>query len=145
MLITWISNNIKPCKEIIDIGCGNGHICHELNKKGFSNITGVDYSATAIELCRKISSKSNQINFQTCDILSTCAEFFLKFGLAIDKGTFDAISLYDKNNLIENTSPILKYVNEVFSILQEDGILIINSCNWTFDELLNIFKESNCN
>ena len=111
-----------------------------MDKLGFHHITGVDYSETAIELCKKIKSNQSQIIFQTSDILNPCKEFLVKFDLAIDKGTFDAISLYGKDST--NVSHTTLYVHQINEILKPNGMIIINSCNWTFEELLTMFEES---
>jgi EEF1A lysine methyltransferase 2 len=41
--------------SIIDLGCGNAAILLELAKNGFTHLTGIDYSAGAIELARRFA------------------------------------------------------------------------------------------
>ena len=49
----WQSNS--PSYSILDLGCGNGRILLELGKKGYTCLTGVDYSPKAIELASAFS------------------------------------------------------------------------------------------
>ena len=37
---------------MLDVGCGNGVFLKDLHELGYSNLTGVDYSEPAIELCK---------------------------------------------------------------------------------------------
>jgi 2-polyprenyl-3-methyl-5-hydroxy-6-metoxy-1,4-benzoquinol methylase len=39
--------------SVLDIGCGAGHFCIALAKKGVSNILGIDYSENMIQLAKK--------------------------------------------------------------------------------------------
>ncbi|RXM33472.1 Translocation protein SEC63-like [Acipenser ruthenus] len=50
------------------------------------------------------------------------------------QGTFDAISL-NPENAAENRE---QYARAVRSVLKDDGLFIITSCNWTKDQLLSI-------
>lgn len=47
----------KENNSILDIGCGNGVTCIQLSCDGYANVTGVDYSDAAIQLCKKIAEK----------------------------------------------------------------------------------------
>ncbi|KAI9362976.1 S-adenosyl-L-methionine-dependent methyltransferase [Zopfochytrium polystomum] len=85
------------------------------------------------------------------------------FGFAVDKGTFDAISLSAEHRQEEemagdskatvqqstsSTKPAVappplaaRYARGVSRLLQENGILLITSCNWTEAELVAGFQE----
>ncbi|KAK1164408.1 EEF1A lysine methyltransferase 2, partial [Acipenser oxyrinchus oxyrinchus] len=56
------------------------------------------------------------------------------FGVCIDKGTFEAISLNPENAAVNRE----QYARAVRSVLKDDGLFIITSCNWTKDQLLSI-------
>ncbi len=58
--------------------------------------------------------------------------------MCIDKGTYDAISLDP-----EGAGPKRKtFVESVKRLLEEDGLFVITSCNWTEDELKSHFGGS---
>jgi hypothetical protein len=57
--------------------------------------------------------------------------------VCVDKGTFDAISLsMDKVNEKKD-----KYRQSIISLLKDDGLFMIVSCNWTETELIDFFSE----
>lgn len=137
-VVRWIDRSplISKSSNIIDIGCGNGLLLVELARRGFLNLTGVDYSEKAIILAREVTEKFNLsgINYIVCDILQPT--FQNSFDVAVDKGTYDAISLN------ENTENRKKYVSNVCNILRANGLLIMTSCNWTKEELDQQFTEA---
>ncbi|KAF7474815.1 Hypothetical predicted protein [Marmota monax] len=57
-LIKWMQKRKIPLDaSVLDIGTGNGVFLVELAKFGFSNITGIDYSPSAIQLSGNIIKK----------------------------------------------------------------------------------------
>lgn len=130
----------------MDLGCGNGHLLLELNSFGYTNLLGVDYSQAAIDLAHKIAEKRSQnvIKFQQMDLFadSNVGEFMV----VLDKGTFDAVTLDPRNDDWEKKHGRNlgdEYVLRVGKMLKEDGVLLISSCNWTRDELLERFCSGN--
>ncbi|KAJ8301691.1 hypothetical protein KUTeg_020678 [Tegillarca granosa] len=55
-LLDWIEDcdEIVQDDSIIDLGCGNAAMLIELRKRGFTNLTGVDYSQKAVDLASSI-------------------------------------------------------------------------------------------
>ena len=53
-------------------------------------------------------------------------------------GTYDAISLNPESPKEKR----LKYIDNVSKILDDDGLFIITSCNWTECELVESFKNT---
>ena len=66
------------------------------------------------------------------DEKTVAANFSDKFKLVIDKGTFDAISLSETAG-----GDKVQYVKSVHQMLQDQGLLLITSCNWTQSELVS--------
>ncbi|XP_078202849.1 EEF1A lysine methyltransferase 2 isoform X3 [Callithrix jacchus] len=128
-LIRWMQKRKVPLDaSVLDIGTGNGVFLVELAKFGFSNITGIDYSPSAIQLSGIITEKEG---------LSNIKLKLSGFHICIDKGTFDAISL-NPDNAIEKRK---QYVKSLSRVLKVKGFFLITSCNWTKEELLNEFSE----
>ncbi|KAK9738248.1 Methyltransferase domain [Popillia japonica] len=136
-LIKWAKTaQIEKSCKVLDIGCGNGMLLIELYNEGFQNVIGVDYSENAITLARSIATKFEcNIEFTVCDIIDQNTHLS-DFDIILDKGTYDAISL--SFNAKENRN---KYIENVQKILKETGVLIITSCNWTKDELIEQFQS----
>ncbi|KAM8780703.1 EEF1A lysine methyltransferase 2 isoform 2-T2 [Rhynchonycteris naso] len=109
-----------------------------LAKSGFSNITGIDYSPSAIQLSGSIIEKEglSGIKLKVEDFLNLSTELS-GFHICIDKGTFDAVSL-NPDNAAEKRK---QYVKSLSRVLRAKGFFLITSCNWTKEELLNEFIE----
>lgn len=105
---------------ILDLGCGNGHVCELLLALGFTNVHGLDYSDAAIRLARSVrrmyrEQRENQrrqgggggddddtgivrtggIDYVVGDALATGIEGG-SFDVIYDKGTFDSIACVSK-------------------------------------------------
>ncbi|KAJ3063979.1 Methyltransferase-like protein 10 [Podochytrium sp. JEL0797] len=162
-MMEWVETKYEDHLDIktVDLGCGNGHLVFEMAELGFTNLTGVDYSPSSILLAQKINAQKYpdaEITFEPLDFMPFTPSnppppaYNHTFELALDKGTFDAISLangvgessegatFDRNKVAN------KYAEAVAQMLNkgedgERGILLITSCNWTEKELVEGFKE----
>ncbi|XP_069422943.1 EEF1A lysine methyltransferase 2 isoform X1 [Ovis canadensis] len=107
-------------------------------KFGFSDVTGIDYSPSAIQLSQNIIEKEglSNIKLKVEDFLDPSTKLS-GFHICIDKGTFDAISL-NPDNAIEKRK---QYVESLSRVLKVKGFFLITSCNWTKEELLDEFSE----
>ncbi|XP_060097431.1 EEF1A lysine methyltransferase 2 [Heteronotia binoei] len=138
-LIGWLEKQRIPLDScILDIGTGNGVLLVELAKSGYTDLVGIDYSPSAIQLSKKIMEKEGlpQVKLQVEDILNPSDELS-GFHVCIDKGTFDAISLNPENAAEKQKH----YVKSLHRILRPGGLFLITSCNWTKEELLNEFGK----
>ncbi|CAI4221030.1 unnamed protein product [Auanema sp. JU1783] len=134
-----------PCdSKILDLGCGNGSVLRSLRSKGFKFLIGVDYSPAAIELSNSISVQDaeendfeTKIDFQVLDILNDqqVQNLASKFDYVLDKGTWDAMSLSD-----DRESRMKAYKKTVVLSLTKGGALLLFSCNFTKDELIDMFS-----
>nr|XP_060624585.1 EEF1A lysine methyltransferase 2 isoform X1 [Anolis sagrei ordinatus] len=138
-LIRWLEKQKIPLGcSVLDIGMGNGVLLVELAKSGYTNLTGIDYCPSAVELSKSIMEKEGlpYIKLQVEDILNPSDELS-GFDVCIDKGTFDAISL----NPDKAAEKRKQYVKSLHKVLRPGGFFLITSCNWTKEELSNEFKE----
>ncbi|XP_020647169.3 EEF1A lysine methyltransferase 2 isoform X1 [Pogona vitticeps] len=138
-LIRWIEKKEIPRDSpVLDIGTGNGVLLVELAKSGFTKLTGVDYSLSAVELSKNLMEQEGlpHVKLQVEDILSPSDELS-GFQICIDKGTFDAISL-NPDNASEKRK---QYVKSLHKVLRPGGYFLITSCNWTREELSKEFEE----
>ena len=88
----------------------------ELEDFGFTNLTGIDYATSSIKLAAQICPNLANNLFQA-DILKTDERFVGKYKIAMDKGTFDAISLTPS----DKEEAIAKYSDNVAQMLQNKG------------------------
>jgi EEF1A lysine methyltransferase 2 len=108
----------------------------EFSNEGYTNLTGVDYSSIAVELASKVAKDQEQnISFKVADLLDVESVSKLgKFKIVHDKGTYDAIALMEGAKEKRAT-----YIENVNSLMENDGLFIITSCNFTESELTEAF------
>lgn len=196
-MVDWVEENYDSIKEtcsVLDLGCGNGHLLLDLAELGFEDLTGIDYSPAAITLARTVAKDKeldHVIRYEAVDFLAEeetlawCTQQAAagegsdntnvqpkKFTVLLDKGTYDAISLHQKNKrdtasdandadtagedsehsmptdgviTAENDDSMEdladRYPRRVASMMQDDGRLLITSCNWTQAELIQRFSH----
>ncbi|KAF1816746.1 S-adenosyl-L-methionine-dependent methyltransferase [Eremomyces bilateralis CBS 781.70] len=153
----------KSTASFVDIGTGNGHMLFSLREEGWEgSLVGVDYSQQSIDLAIQIvDSKTRGIviddnvppdrlalQFRKWDIMKDPpGDWFPPedgLDVALDKGTFDAISL--SSELDEQGRRLCEgYGDRLQRLVRPGGLLIITSCNWTEDEVISwlISDESN--
>jgi SAM-dependent methyltransferase len=77
-------------RRVIDVGCGNGEISRWLAGQGLA-VLGLDYSAAAIENCRRLSAGyANAPTFEVVDLCGEDLRLEPAFSL-IDRGCFHRI------------------------------------------------------
>ncbi|KAF2502588.1 methyltransferase-like protein-like protein 10 [Lophium mytilinum] len=137
----------KTSTTFLDLGTGNGHLLFALREDEWEgSMLGVDYSAASVELAQRIGAGRKEegqveVRFEEWDILNEQAGEWLGEGwdVALDKGTFDAISL--SGQVDEQGRRICEgYRARVEPLIKIGGRLIITSCNWTSDELRAWFE-----
>ena len=111
-------------KSILDLGCGGGILAESLAKKG-ANVTAVDTSKSLIDVAKKRALDQNlKINYKVSDIVS------LK-----NKGTkFDIIISLE---VIEHVDDYKVFLNNIFSCIKKNGIIIISTMNRNFFSYLS--------
>ncbi|KRY31574.1 Protein bicaudal D -like protein 1 [Trichinella spiralis] len=145
-MVKWLEereNIIPKHSSILDLGCGNASLLLNLAKRGYSNLTGIDYSDSAIQLAQAKANreKLNQIHFQNLDLMINSENLHNKFDVILDKGTFDVISLRED---AEKAVPV--YISNVTRYYCRKSnlprLFFIASCNNTRTELINYFETN---
>ncbi|KJP88638.1 hypothetical protein AK88_01718 [Plasmodium fragile] len=168
-IINWVSKHFseeekKEQVAILDIGCGNGLFLYKLRERGFPNLCGFDFSASAIELAKKLfggrgadgdeigdeksaadscmnrAENPTDVYVQVLDIYNIAQEvgpdskLKKKYKLINDKGTFDIFFMNDKGQ---------EYFTHVSFFFQVETLFCLTSCNACKEELLSIVNHFN--
>ncbi|KRZ12237.1 Protein bicaudal D [Trichinella zimbabwensis] len=141
-MVKWLEeheNIIPKHSSILDLGCGNASLLLNLAKRGYSNLTGIDYSDSAIQLAQ---AKANQENLnQNLDLMINSENLHNKFDVILDKGTFDVISLRED---ADKAVPV--YISNLIHYYCRESnfprLFFIASCNNTRMELINYFETN---
>ncbi|KAF8591085.1 S-adenosyl-L-methionine-dependent methyltransferase [Ramaria rubella] len=147
-MVEWATSNTPPPKTILEIGTGNGVMLCELVKNGYdpSRLLGIDYSPGSITLSRQVARSRNieGLAYKLCNFLTEDPPCVLgmpkavdAWDLLLDKGTFDAIALAEKD--ASGISPSNLYPARVSRLLRPSGLFLITSCNFTEEELKDKF------
>ena len=138
-MVDWALEYVPPESKpaILEIGSGNGALLFALVVDGGYDpeaIVGVDYSPDAIQLARLVSAskRCERVRFEVCDFLSgplpSCPVGPGPapgdgWDLLLDKGTFDAIALGDREE--DGRSPAARYPERVVGLLKDGGFFLI--------------------
>ncbi|KAG8700060.1 hypothetical protein FRC08_004954 [Ceratobasidium sp. 394] len=148
-MLEWTLDNVPPTESpyILDIGTGNGIMAVTLAENGYdaTRIVGIDYSEPSIKLARSVATGRGHagIRYVVSDFITkgpptTGGDHAnAKWDLLLDKGTYDAIALAEKND--DGTSVVSKYPYKIAEALKTGGLFLITSCNFTEDELKDAF------
>lgn len=119
-------------------------LCEEEDDDGdpwCGDMVGVDYSSTSVQLARRVAAQRHDLRrlpqFEQWDILTDPPDpDWLKdgFDVILDKGTFDAISLMQRQG---SQHPCEIYRSKVTPLMKPGAFLFVTSCNWTKDELIS--------
>ena len=98
------SGRLKSCRAI-DLGSGTASNCIFLAQHGF-DVTGVDYTAAAIELGRKRAQAAGvQVNF-IVDDLTNLRHVTGTFDLLVDNGALGDLTNKDRDLYVNNVLPL---------------------------------------
>jgi SAM-dependent methyltransferase len=140
--------------SFLDLGCGNGRLLLALREANFSGpMLGLDYSATSIELAKAIENSRIEslewqdieakaaatIQYQEHDILANSDAIPNRHDVLLDKGTFDAISLSSDTDS-SGLKPTEAYRLRIKPLIEDSGLFVVTSCNWTEQELRQWFE-----
>ena len=115
--------NINHSDNILDAGCGNGRHLLELCKRGFLNLTGVDFTDEPLYKAKKIAQEKNyNISFIIDDLRNYSPKSKFDIIYSIDY-TIGLLSNNDNKILIKNMSTWLKPGGLLLLELFHDGDL----------------------
>ena len=135
-MVDWALENVPITSHprILEIGSGNGTLLFALRDAGYAvpHLSGIDYSPDAVRLARMVAQTRNseQIAFHVCDFLSELPpaasgqlDALGSWDLLLDKGTYDAIALGEKDG--SGGSPVAAYPLRASKLLRENGYFLI--------------------
>ncbi|KAJ7285114.1 S-adenosyl-L-methionine-dependent methyltransferase [Mycena rebaudengoi] len=153
-MVKWAREHVPRPTSVLEVGSGNGTLLFALVEAGYepAHLAGIDYSPDAVNLARAIAATTDSgeaILFSVCDFLVADPPRLPHmepeqrsdvWDLLLDKGTYDAIALADKD--ADGKSPASRYPGRVARLLKPGGSFLITSCNFTEEELRASFETS---
>ncbi|KAF7970076.1 hypothetical protein HWV62_25054 [Athelia sp. TMB] len=150
-MVDWATEHTPASGSpfVLEIGSGNGTLLFALLEAGYpaEKLSGIDYSPGSVKLSKSIAETrgGERISFQLCDFLKEEPPLLPSmtasntWDLLLDKGTFDAIALMEKNE--HGAAPVVSYPVKVAKLLKPGGRFLITSCNFTEEELQTAFAN----
>ncbi len=107
--------------QILDYGCGQGRLCHELSQLGFGNILGVDSSEEMVRIAR---SRHPGLNFSVVDGCTVpCFD-----------ASMEAVLLFAVLTCIPSDRSQRQLIAEISRVLRPGGLLLISDYPLQQDE-----------
>lgn len=141
-MVDWATKNVpvNPAPSVLEVGSGNGVLLFALHEAGYpaENMCGVDYSDDAVKLARAVGQarpgKAKDVTFDVCDFLHEFPPYLgsavrptgdnnAMWDFVLDKGTFDAISLADKD--ADGNPPATAYPPRIGAVVKPGGFFLI--------------------
>ncbi len=126
-LVSYLSDKKKPL-QILEIGCGNGWLSHQLSAIPRSHVLGVDINFTELQQAARVFNDCRKMKFMYGDVES---------GILSDR-QFDIIVLADTIQYFRSPDEILEFC---FQYLLPDGEIHITDTRFLESKALAIAKE----
>ncbi|KAG1739214.1 S-adenosyl-L-methionine-dependent methyltransferase [Suillus paluster] len=155
-MVKWVNQYAppRPDMSVLEVGSGNGALLFALAEgRGEAcyparRLLGIDYSEGAVQLAQSVAQSRNltAVTFRVCDFLqedppllpdNQKADDNGAWDLILDKGTYDAIALMEKDE--NGRIPVEGYPMRIAKLLNLGGHFLITSCNFTEAELQSKF------
>ncbi|KAG2154055.1 S-adenosyl-L-methionine-dependent methyltransferase [Suillus clintonianus] len=155
-MVKWVKEHAppRPDMSVLEVGSGNGALLFALAEgRGDARypaqrLLGIDYSEGAVQLAQSVAHARNltAITFSVCDFLQEDPSLLADdqkadqngaWDLILDKGTYDAIALMEKDD--NGRIPVEAYPMRIAKLLNPGGHFLITSCNFTEVELRSKF------
>lgn len=121
LLIEKYSSKKADEASLLDLACGTGKHLIELQKKGYSSLSGSDISKSMIEIAKRNSeSKSLPLTFYNCSFQESHK---------INKAFDVIISMFSAMNYLTNYEDQSKTLRNIHSLLKTDGLFIFDFWN----------------
>ena len=136
-MVRWALEYVLPSGApwVLEVGSGNGTLLFALLDAEYQpeRLFGIDYSPGSVKLSKSIAGTrgGDKISFHLCDFLkedppttpSISEEIGTGWDLVLDKGTFDAIALMEKDS--NGMAPVDGYPSKVARLLKPGGYFLI--------------------
>ena len=124
---------VKRRSSVLDLGCGSAVFLLDLAAGREGRFLGIDYSEVAVALAANVGQKRGLSQVRFCHADATRLEDLEeRFGLVLDKGTFDAY-------MLGAAASVDRYAASVLAALKPGGVFVITTCNSTADEVAALF------
>ena len=113
-----ITKHFQKDGRILDIACGTGRTTYGMEKLGYVNITGIDFSNSMIAEAERKKTTQGKISFICCDMLN----------MPFEPCSFDCVLVsYNALMMIPKQSNRIKALKEIHRVIHKNGILVFTA------------------
>lgn len=129
--------SIKEQDSVLDFGCGQGRHSLELAKRGFTNITGIDFSDSNVSKARQSAHEQNlPVSFVSADVRK----------IRLGKKSKLILCLYDVIGSFRDQADNARIVASIKHNLDKDGFAVVSVMNMELTESIALNQDSiRCN
>lgn len=113
----------SSARLVLDAGCGDAFVLHQLRRRGYQRVVGVDADPVGVQVAR------NQLRSLGTQALCHVSRGSL-YSLPFPQQTFDCVVMAD---VIEHLDRPLPALEEVARVLSIRGALVLTTPNWQRD------------
>jgi len=136
----YLTNKNINNSKILDIGCGNGDLILSLAQKNIKFGLGIDYSNSAIDICKEKLKKSNLKNCKfICDDISNYKEIE-KFDYVVLSDITEHLSDSELDNLFTNLKKFIDHNSEII-IHTPNGMALCNNTDTDIFQKIILFLK----
>lgn len=117
---------LMPDSNILDIGCGSGHIAAAIANQYQSNVTGIDIDENAIKYAKTTFTNNNSLDFLVAD----------GNDILYENGVFDLIYFIDTLYFTGSIEKLHLLLDKCFNMLKPNGKIVVywtNHPNKSYD------------
>uniref|UniRef100_A0A336LKZ2 CSON009529 protein n=1 Tax=Culicoides sonorensis TaxID=179676 RepID=A0A336LKZ2_CULSO len=112
---------IKAKDDVLVVGCGNSKLSSDLYDVGIKKITNIDISTTVIAQMQKINRHRDEMQWKQQDVTQMTDFESESFSVVLDKGTLDALTTDESEEVINR---VRAYLSEMTRVLKIGGRFI---------------------
>lgn len=123
-IVKFLSEDLKPGDNVLDLACGTGQYSIELGKLD-SNVTGIDLNGDMIRIAKE---KAGNLNIEFLQ------EDMTRFDNINDKKYNLIFCIGNSIVHLDNMRKIERFIKDIYNSLERNGIMVIQTIN--FDRIL---------
>lgn len=127
--------------KILDIGCAGGPLLNDLKKLGFENVSGIDFSAEAVEKCKQRGLSAFQMDAHNLQFEPNSFDVLVASD-SLEHLEFDTKALQNWYNVLKPGGKIFVFVPAYMFLWSEHDAVNLHYRRYTKSELVKKMQDA---